>query len=434
MRGYILLREKVKSEELCKDMFQKYRNVVCAVEFGTSKVCVLIGEVGSRGEVSAILGQGMCYAPGAVIKGEIADVERASAALSKALDEADRNSGGELVNCPLLTMLVSGCAIESRKAVGTVTVKNPDGVITEAEKQEANENAKIMTLNSDREIINTSVSCYLVDKRRVSNPLRQSGQHLEAWVHIIHGVASRLANFREAVITSGVENARVEPVFSPLAAGIGIVSDLERENGSLLIDLGAGTTEYLVYFDRGVCASGVIQIGMEHVANDLAIGLNLHIDSCRKLLESGALERAISEKKAYLEFPGSARRVRQIPLSSFEVIVDARLREIFELIDRQLREKNAPRALGAGGVLTGGGAEYFRSKELFSEVFDMDCRIGMPADAGGAVSDLASPRFSAVWGALKVAAFFQQNYGPEPEGGFNRLVQRVGRLFGMGGK
>ena len=415
-------------------MFQKYRNVVCAVEFGSSKVCVLIGEVGSRGEVSALLGQGMCYAPGAVIKGEIADVERASAALSKALEDADRNSGGELVNCPLLTMLVSGCGIESRQATGIVTVKNPDGIVTEAEKQEANENAKVIALGTGREIINTSVSYYLLDKRRVSNPLRQSGQRLEAWVHIIHGVANRLANFREVVIASGVENARVEPVFSPLAAGIGIVSDLERENGSLLVDLGAGTTEYLVYFDRGVCASGVLQVGMEHVANDLAIGLNLHIDACRKLLESGSLERAIVEKKAFLEFPGTARRVRQIPLSSFEVIVDARLREIFELIDRQLRERGAPRALGAGGILTGGGAEYFRSRELFSEVFDMDCRIGMPADAGGAVTDLASPRFSALWGALKVAAFFQQNYGQAPEGGLNRVIQRVSRIFNRGNR
>ena len=173
---------------------------------------------------------------------------------------------------------------------------------------------------------------------------------------------------------------------------------------------------------------------MEHVANDLAIGLNMHIDSCRKLLESGALERAILEKKPMLEFPGSARRIRQIPVSSFEVIVDARLREIFELIDRQLREKGSPRALGAGGILTGGGAEYFRSRELFSEVFDMDCRIGMPADAGGAVADLASPRFSAVWGALKVAAFFQQNYGPAPEGGLSRVVHWVNGLLGRGGR
>ncbi|MBE6388596.1 MAG: cell division protein FtsA [Lentisphaerae bacterium] len=412
-------------------MFQK-RNTVCAIEFGTSKVCVLIGEVGTRGGVGAIIGHGMAYLPGAVIKGEIADMDRATKALNKALSEADRSSGGELVNCRMMTLLVSGCGIESRQAKGIVTVKNSDGVITDAEKAEANENAKVIALGSGREIINTSVSYYLVDNRRVSNPLGQSGRRLEAYVHIIHAVASRVDNFRRAVINSGVENARIEPVFSPLAAGIGIVGELEKENGSLLIDLGAGATEYLVYFDRGVCASGVVQLGMEHVANDLAIGLNLHIDSCRKLLGSGMLENALKEKRAFLEFPGPGGRMKNIPLSAFEMIVDARLREIFELVRSQLREKNAPRALGAGGVLTGGGAEYFRSRELFSDVFDLDCRIGLPADAGGAGTDLTSPRFSALWGALKVAAFFQQSYGISPEGGLKKVFGKMGKFLGRG--
>ena len=202
-------------------MFHK-NNVVCAVEFGTSKVCVLIGEVGSRGELSSVIGQGMVHAPGAVIKGEISDMERAEDALSKALEDADRSSGGQLVNCQLLTLLVSGCGIESKQSKGIVTVKNPDGVITEAEKQEANENAKVIPLTGGREIINTSISYYLVDNRRVSNPLRHSGRRLEAFVHVIHAVASRLENFRSAVINAGVENVRMEPVFSPLATGIGI--------------------------------------------------------------------------------------------------------------------------------------------------------------------------------------------------------------------
>ena len=418
------------------------RNAVCAVEFGTSKVCALIAEVGGRGEVGSVIGFGVAHTPGAVIKGEIADMVRASKALGKALEDADRSSGGELVNCPLLTVLVSGCGIESRQANGIVTVKNPDGVITEADKLEAGDNAKIVSLGAGREIINTSVSHYLVDNRRVSNPLRQSGRRLEACVHIIHGISGRLNNFRDAVIDAGVENARIELVFSPLASGIGIVSDLERENGSLLVDLGAGTTEYLVHFDRGVCASGVIQLGMEHVANDLSVGLNLNIDVCRKLLESGTLEAAILESRQnddaksdrILELPGVNGKVRRIPLASFEEIVDARLREIFDVVSRQLREKDSPRSLGAGGILTGGGANFFRSRELFRDVFGMDCRIGLPTDPGAAAADLASPRFSALWGALRVAAFFRENYGPAPESILSKVVTRVSRVFGHGGR
>ncbi|MBE6355825.1 MAG: cell division protein FtsA [Lentisphaerae bacterium] len=410
-------------------MFRK-RNVVCAIEFGTSKICVLLGEVGSRGEVANIIGMGSEYCPGAVIKGEIADMDRATEALSKALERADRISGGELVNCPLLTVLVSGCGIESRQSKGIVTVKNANGVITEAEKNEANENAKVFALGSGREIINTSTSYYLVDNRRVSNPLHQSGRQLEAWVHVIHALSSRIENYRTVIANAGVENVNIEPVFAPLAAGFGIVSELEKENGSLLIDLGAGTTEYLVHFDRGIYASGIVQLGWEHVANDLSIGLKLHIDSCRRLLESGQLENAIKEKQQELEFTGSGGKKRKIPLSAFEMIVDARLREIFEIVRRQLKEKEAPSALGAGGILTGGGAYYFRSRELFSDIFDLNCRVGLPSDAAGV--ELDSPRFSAIWGALKVAAYFYHAFGIAPESGFNKLITKVSRFLGKG--
>ncbi|MBE6365246.1 MAG: cell division protein FtsA [Lentisphaerae bacterium] len=409
-------------------MFRK-RNVTCAVEFGTSKIVVLVGEVDDHGGVSSVIGYGAAHAPGAVVKGEVADVKRAAEAFRQALEEADRASGGELVNCRLMTMLVSGCGIESKLSKGIVTVKNPDRIITEVEQQEARENAKFTASGNGREIINTSVSHYLVDNRRVSNPLGQSGTQLEAWVHIIHAVAGRVDNFRSVVINSGVEDARIEAVFSPLATGEGICSELEKENGSLLVDIGAGTTEYLVYFDRGVCASGVIPLGMEHVANDLSIGLKLHIDACRRLLENGTLAKAIQEKKSSLELPGSTGRMMTIPLTSFEVIVDARIREIFELIRRQLREKNAPRALGAGGILTGGGAEYFRSRELFCDIFDMNCRIGIPANAPGAGFDLDSPRFSAIWGALKVAAYFQHNF-IAPTGAGDNVFKRLGKMFG----
>ncbi len=413
-------------------MFHKH-NVACAVEFGTSKIGVLIGEVDDHGEVSAVIGCGMASAPGAVIKGEVADIGRAAEAFRKALEDADRESGGELVNCRLMTMLVSGCDIESKLSKGIVTVKNPDRVITADEQQEARENAKFTASGNGREIINTSVSHYLVDNRRVSNPLGQSGTQLEACVHIIHAAAGRVDNFRSVVINSGVEDARIEAVFSPLATGEGICSDLEKENGSLLVDIGAGATEYLVYFDRGVSASGVIPLGMEHVANDLSIGLKLHIDACRRLLENGTLARAIQEKKSTLELPGVTGRMMTIPLASFEVIVDARLREIFELIRRQLQEKNTPRALGAGGILTGGGAEYFRSRELFSDIFDMNCRIGIPVCASGVGIDLDSPRFSAIWGALKVAAFFQHNYIGST-GSSNGVFRRLGRMFGRRSK
>ena len=408
-------------------------NVVCAVEFGTSKICVLLGEVNAGGGIGAVLGHGIVPSAGVVVKGEIVDMERCAGLLNKALDGADKSSGGALADCRMLAVLVTGGGVDSLQNNGIATVKGEGGAVSDADRMEAEANAKILEVGVEREIINASTSYFLLDGRRVVNPLRLSGRRLEACVHIVHAVSSRIANFRDTVVDVGIENVRIEPVFSPLAAGFGVVDDREKQNGVLMVDLGAGVTEYLVFLDRGVCASGVIQLGMDHVANDLAIALGVHIDTCRKLLENGTLAQAVREGRPTLEFPRSGGKTRSVPVATLELIADTRLREIFELVRRKLRDKQAPRTLMAGGVLTGGGALYFRSRELFSDVFDLACRVGEPADAG-VIGGLRTPRFSAVWGALKVAAFFQENYGPAPEGVLARMIHKLGLGVHNGGK
>ena len=409
----------------------KNREIVCAIEFGTSKIAVLLGQLDAESNALEVVGRGECPSRGAVVKGEIRDVGAAASALEKALDEADASSGGALADCRMAMVLVTGCGIFSQSAVGSTVVKNPEHLVTELEVRESEDNARVLNLSGDREVVNSSTSYYLVDGVRVSNPIGRHGMHLETHVHIVHGVALQLETFRHLVGDCGFANIPVELVFSPLAASCGIISEAERENGVLLVDLGMGSTEYLVEFDNGVAASGVLQVGFDHVANDLAIGLDLHIDVCRKLLTSGAIEAAHREGKAFLEFPGVTGSVRRIPLASFDTIIDARLREIFEIIRKQLIESHSPLAFGAGAVLTGGGALYYRSREILNEVFDVSCQVRRPADAAGAVTDLANPRYSALWGALKVAAMFSSGRS-RSTGALEHLVNGLSRMFDRG--
>ena len=121
----------------------------------------------------------------------------------------------------------------------------------------------------------------------------------------------------------------MEVAFSALADDLALLTEDERSNGVLLINIGAGTTEYVVEYDCGICASGVLQIGMEHVANDISVAMNLNIDLCRSLIAEGKLARKRNENKEFLEFK-TGGGLRQIPLSSFETVIDWRLREIFE--------------------------------------------------------------------------------------------------------
>jgi cell division protein FtsA len=384
---------------------------------GTSKFCVLVGEVDENGHLD-VIGRGEAPSAGSVVKGEIVDMEKAGDQLAKALEEADRASGRSLALSHLMMVLVTGCGISSQPGVGMVLIRNDEHVVTDAERREANDNARVLNLAAERKIINTSESFFLVDGRRVSNPLRHHGSKLEAHIHIVHGISARVDNFRNLLRESGFEDTDIDVVFSPVAADFGVLSEREREDGVLLIDLGAGCTEYVMEYDNGLCASGVLQVGMEHVANDLSIGLGLSIDQCRKLLVSGEMERAAERGESQLTLRGGTGSERSIPLCSFDTIIDCRLREIFTIIRRQLELAGSPRSLAAGGVLTGGGALFPRARELFSEVFDLSCQVAQPRDAEGAITDLASPRYSAVWGALKIAAHYRNGGSAAGNGGF----------------
>ena len=412
------------------------RNIVSAVEIGTSKFCVLVGEIDGSGHLD-VLGRGESPSASTVVKGEAVDMDRATEQLSKALEEADRASGGVLGMSRLVMVLVTGCGIVSQPGVGMVLIRNADHVVTEAERDEANENARVLNLAAERRIINTCNSFFMVDGRRVSNPLRHNGSKLEAHIHIVHGISARVENFYKLVRDSGFEDADIDVVFSPIAADYGVLSERERDDGVLLVDLGAGCTEYVMEYDNGLCASGVLQIGMEHVANDLSIALGLSIDQCRKLLVSGELTRASEAGESQIRLRGVSGAEQVIPLASFDTVIDCRLREIFTIIRRQLELAGSPCTLAVGGVMTGGGALFPRARELFGEVFDLSCQVARPRDAEGAITDLASPRYSAVWGALKLAAdYLSSDGGSAASGGFlaslgnnaNALLRGLGRI------
>ena len=410
------------------------RNIVSAVEMGTSKFCVLVGEVDENGRLD-VIGRGEAPSAGSVVKGEIVDMEKAGDQLTRALDEADRSSGRALALSHLMMVVVTGCGISSQPGVGVTTIRNDEHIVTEDERLQANENARVLNLTADRKIINTSESFFLVDGRRVSNPLRHQGSKLEAHIHIVHGISARVDSFRNLLRESGFEDTDIDLVFAPVAADFGVLSEAEREDGVLLVDLGAGCTEYVMEYDNGLCASGVLQVGMEHVANDLSIGLGLSIDQCRKLLVSGELQRAAERGETHLVLRGGTGAERSIPLCSFDAVIDSRLRELFTIIRRQLELAGAPRSLAAGGVLTGGGALFPRARELFGEVFDLSCQVACPRDAEGAITDLASPRYSAVWGALKIAAHYRDNGPGGGPGGFWNMFDNLTRsLRSTGGK
>ncbi len=377
----------------------KRPDIISAIEIGTSKICVLIGSC-SEDEPLTVIGRGEVPLDGDVVKGEIADMDKVLEKLTEALEQADASSGNELNNSLLTTLTVSACNINSYQASAPVFIKSAEGAVDYSHIEEAVNAIEQKPLPNNQEKLNIMDSYYLLDSvRRVRNPIDQNAHKFELFCHVIYGDSNRLNNFRSIYQDAGFETAP-ELVFSALADLYGIVSPEERDKGALLLDLGRGTTEYLAVFNDGVFASGVVPVGFDHVANDLSIGLNLPIEFCRNILMDGTLQQPGVTAAGLVNIQiGST--LRRIPLISFEKIIDLRLRELFNIVKSNFYDPNLLRNLACGGIITGGGALFPRSAELFQSIFEFPVRIGHPYDLEQQLGELANPRYSTIWGALR---------------------------------
>ena len=388
--------------------------IVAAIEIGTSQINVLVGEV--TADSVSVIGRGSAPSSEAVVKGEIRNMELAGKALEQALSQADDSSGNMLLRSKLVTLLISGGGVLCTSGIGTAAVRNQNGVVGEYEMNEARFNAQVIELASDWKIINTDDIYWRLDGRRVGNPLNQRGRKLEAKVLIVQGHVPRLDNFGNLVKSSELENAELYPVYSPICSKEGVMTDQESDEGAVLIDLGAGCTDYLTAHDGGVLEAGTLQLGFDHVANDLA--------AFRKLFENGTLKNVLASppEDGMFSIESTMGSPRKIPLSQIESVAELRLREIFEEVGKKIHVPGGQ----ASGILTGGGALYPPALEIFSKVFNIPCRCGSAADVSGSVTNLDSPRYSAVWGALKVAAYYERNFSA---GGRDGALQ--GMIDGM---
>lgn len=384
-------------------MLKSSRNIVSAIELGTSKICVLIGNSTPEGQLE-VIGHGEVPTNGSIVKGEIINVEDAYEQLNIAIEDADRSAGKVLVHNRLTVINVTGCNIDCIHSVGTAIVRTPDQKITANEMREASDSAKIHNMPSGMTELHTAISYYILDDaRRLCNPEGQIASKLDAHIQITRGNSNRIENFKRLVVDNGFDENAVLPIFSGTCSDMGILSKDEKERGVLLIDFGAGTTEYMIEYKEGMITGGILPIGFNHLLNDLSIGLELPFEYCQKLANTGKLESLITGNTEYLEYPNNRGSVRKIPVSSFETIMELRLRELFGLINDAIKKEDILQNLGAGGVLTGGGSLLSLSHNIFQETFQCTARIGQPHNVIGASGEISSPRYSTVYGALRIA-------------------------------
>ncbi len=364
-----------------------------AVEIGTSKVTVLIGEF--NGRELAIIGYGECQARG-VIKGVVVDYKAASESVHAALEAAEQSAGEQI---DLVFLAQTGGHLEGFYNEAAVSVKSADNMISPMDIDTVCRLSTAKELPAGRMVVHNIRRPFRVDGRLVpGNPEHLVGQRLEVGYWTVHGQENKLADSIHVIRGFNLEVR--ELILASLASGHMVTTAEERQNGVLAIDLGAGTTDFVLYRDGGAHTTGVVPVGGSHLTNDLSLGLRLTEGQAEKLkLRHGrALVQARNKNdKVWLE-GNFAIGDRQFPQQTIEQITAARIWEIFEVVKKKLGAAFSPENCAAGVVLTGGTAKLSGIAECAAKVF------GVPAHLGESPSwvaeNLRDPGFNTALGLL----------------------------------
>ena len=377
--------------------------IIAGLEIGTSKICVVVGEQGAGGALN-VIGVGQSLSRG-VRKGESINPKQVEEDLREAMFTAERMAGVEISS---VYLGVSGGHIRSFDNRGFHRVVPPGREILPEDVEDVVNNAKAINLPVENTLIHTIRQHFLVDGQDgVTDPVGMHGSRLELDLHIVHGNTNRLQTPVTLVQSMSLKVDGV--VFNGIASSLAVLTHEQKELGALVIDIGGGTTEYVVYCEGIIRHSGVLAVGGDHVTNDLAYGLKITLKRAEKLkLEHGSafVADAAKEQTVSVTDENGFERNR-VKVGHVQLIMSARLEEIFQIIAQSLEEAGLTDYLRAGVFLCGGTSRVPGIAALAEEIFHLNVTIGHASAISGLAKTLDEPEFATAIGLVKYGALQQ---------------------------
>ncbi len=369
------------------------------VDVGSSKVGVLIGQRDEQGGIE-VVGMGMAPNRG-TRRGNVVNIDATVEALKQATEEAEVMAGVEVSRA---YVGVAGGDVRSVNSRGMVYVSRKDREITRQDIQRVLDAAQSAALPSDREILHAIPQEFIVDEQGgIAEPRGMLGSRLEVAVHLVTGQVTRNRTLLTCVNRAGIEV--VELVFEPLAAAESLLTDDERELGSLLIDIGCGTSGHALFAEGEIQYSSVLPVGATHFTNDLAQVLRTPFAEAEKIkIKRGCCLSSLVGEDEGISVPsvgGGGARV--VPRQELCDILQPRAEELFQLIREDLSRSGVDGPIRGGVILTGGGAQLDGLLELAEQVFDSSVRYGLPRGLGGLTDVINSPAWATAAGLLSYA-------------------------------
>ncbi len=410
------------------------KNIIVGLDLGTTKVCAVIAEK-TEGNRIDILGFGVAVSEG-LHKGLVANIGKTAEAIRAAVQIASNRAGFDITT---VNVGVAGEHITSMRHRNYVTINSEDKEITKADLERLEADVRTIRIPSDRQILHIIPEEFSVDYQGgIENPIGMSGSRLEATNHIVLASIPAIQNIKKSVERAGLQVQ--DYILQPIASSSSILEDSEKDLGVALIDIGGGTTDLAIFHNKTIKHTKVIGVAGNQVTNDIRESLGVITEEAEKLKKDYgyASESAIIKDEDILIRGVGARGNTKIPVSLLTQIISLRMRELFTLIDNEIRSTGFKNKIKAGIVLTGGGSLLRGCLELAEEVFGLPTRMGVPQELGAGLSnEIESPEFATVAGLIRgvpggKSSEYQMLIKPKKDKTKNKInvfVKRVQQFF-----
>ncbi|MCX7821637.1 MAG: cell division protein FtsA [Brevinematales bacterium] len=403
--------------------------ILVGMDIGTTKVCTVISKINEVNELE-IIGVGLVPSRG-LRKGVVINIETTAASIASSVEKAEIQAGIEVKGAYIG---ISGGHVEGITSKGVIAIADKNKEITDADVRRVIDAAMAIVIPVDREVVHVIPQEFIVDSQAgVKNPVGMSGIRLEAVVNIITAAASSINNVVKSVNRAGYETLDI--ILEPLAAAQAVLTEEEKELGVALLDIGGGTTDYIIFENGSTRRTGVISLGGNQITNDIAFVLKTPTNSAEELKKryGAAISDYISEDEE-IEIPGLGGRTPTIEKRKKLVeVIEARIEEIFEIVNLEFEKSGLKPYLPAGIVLTGGVALTPYISDLASEVFGLPVRIGKPIGIEGLKDIVESPIYSTAVGLALYAKNHLPRLGPvntkDEDKNFKSIIDRIREWF-----
>jgi cell division protein FtsA len=402
------------------------QTVLVSIDVGTTKVCVLIGEVSRNGGID-VIGFGQAPSDG-LRKGVVIDIDRTVQSVTSAVEAAERLSGFKVRSA---FVGISGNHISSQNSRGMVAVSGHRRDVAREDTLRAIEAARAVSIPNTREILHVIPRGYVVDGQEgVRDPIGMTAVRLEVETHIVTASQSGVQNLTKCIQRAGVEID--ELVLAPLATAEAVLTDEDRELGVALLDIGGDTTDLAVFHDGSIAHAATIPMGGKSITSDLGIVLRVTPDVAENLkLKQGSALPVDVDPDEVVQITSIGEDVAHgVTRRTVAQIIEARLNEIFEAVQQEVAAAGATNRLQAGLVLTGGGSMLAGINRAARDQLGMSARVVGPQNLGGLTDQVSTPPYAAASGLLLWGA---KNWTLDDDHAGNRsldgLSSRLGRLF-----